>query len=298
MTSMKTVLRLIFASVFLFGGLVAPDLGQINSTLRQTDQSPVKVSYEEVSSHRIGRQPVVRAQLEPTLANLLSFGGVTVEVEVGPDGVVRSAKALERIEVDPPRWKVPLSLLPQVESLVRGTRYEPFERDGHTVSASFAEHISVLPLELKPEHHVPFPEVKDWDSVVIKLARTGCFGSCPSYEVKVHGDGTVRYKGESYVVILGDHHWSVPQENVRELVKLFREADYYSLRDEYSAEMTDNPLYTSSIQIDGKSKTVKDYVGVIIGMPLEVSDLESAIDRLSEVQRWTRGNADTAPHEQ
>jgi ankyrin repeat protein len=57
--------------------------------------------------------------------------------------------------------------------------------------------------------------------------------------------------------------------------------------------MTESPTYNSSIQIDGKSKTVKDYVGLMIGMPLGVSDLESAIDRVSEVQRWTRGNAAT-----
>jgi ankyrin repeat protein len=291
---MKTVFQQIFAFVFLFGSLFAPGLGQNSSALPQTDQSLVKISYEEVWSHRIGHGPVLRAQLEPTLRGVLSIVGITVEVEVGPDGVVRSAKAMPSIEADPRPWKVPISLLPQVESLVRGTRYEPFERDGHTVSAAFEEHVFVLPLELKPEHHVPFPEVKDWDSVIIKLTRTGCFGTCPSYEVEVHGDGTVRYQGESYVAILGDHHCSVPEENVRELVKSFRETDYYSLQDEYVAGITDDPTYISSIQIDGKSKTVKDYVGEIIGMPLGVSDLESAIDRLSEVQRWTRGNADTA----
>jgi hypothetical protein len=299
MTAMKTVHRQIFAVGVFVVSLVAPAFGQINSTVPQTEQSPVNVPYEEVWSHRIGRLPVLRAQLDPTLADLLAFAGITVQVEVGPDGLVRSAKATPRIEVDPPRWTVPLGLLPQAESLVRRTRYEPFERDGHSVLVSFEEHVRVLPLELKPEQHVPFPEVRDWDSVVIKLTRTGCFGTCPSYEVEVHGDGTVRYKGGTYVTIRGDHRWSVPQENVRELVKLFREADYYSLRDEYVAQITDNPTYISSIQIDGKSKTVTDDVGEIIGMPLEVSDLESAIDRLSEVERWTRGNAVTAPpHEQ
>jgi ankyrin repeat protein len=293
MTSIKTVHRQIFAMAFLFGSLFAPAFGQINSTVPQTDQSPVKIPYEEVSSHRIGQRLMLRAQLDRTLSGVLAFNGITVEVEVGPDGVVLLAKAMRTIDEDPPQ-EVPLGLLLQVESLVRGTHYEPFERDGHVVLAAFEERVQVLPLELKPERHVPFPEVKDWDSIVIKLARTGCFGSCPSYEVEVHGDGTVRYEGKSYVAILGEHHCSVPEENVRELVKLFRVIDYYSLRDEYIAGITDNPAYVSSIQVDGKSKTVKDYVGVMIGMPLEVSDLESAIDRLSQVQRWTHGNADTA----
>lgn len=211
-----------------------------------------------------------------------------VKVVVSPDGVVTSAKAT-RGNVD-----VPSNLLSQAESVVRRTHYQPFERDGHAIWAVFEEGVTILPPEVKPSRHVPFPEVKDWQSVIIKLTRTGCFGTCPSYEVEVHGDGIVRYQGESYVAILGDHHCSVAEENVRELVRSFRETDYYSLRDEYIAGITDNPTYVSSIQIDGKSKTVKYYVGTMIGMPLEVSDLESAIDRLSEVQRWTAGNAETA----
>ena len=52
-------------------------------------------------------------------------------------------------------------------------------------------------------------------------------------------------------------------------------------------------MYTSSIQIDGKLKSVEDYLGEIIGMPLGVSELEKAIDRLSEAERWTTGNAET-----
>lgn len=290
---MKTVHRQKLALAFLAGSLFAAGCGRLNSTELQTGHSLITISNEEAFSHRIGHAPVLRVQLSPTLTEVLAMVGITVEVEVGPDGVIRSAKATQNFESDPPQ-KVPLSLLTQVEALVRETRYEPFERDGHAVAVRFEEHVPVLPLELKPEHHVSFPEVKDWNSVIITLSRTGCFGACPSYEVEVHGDGTVRYTGQSYVAIIGRHHCSVPQENVRNLVKAFREADYYSLRDEYIARITDNPVYVSSIQIDGKSKTVKDYVGAMIGMPLRVSDLESAIDRLSGVERWTHGDSDTA----
>jgi hypothetical protein len=151
MTSMKNVHRQIFAVAFLFGSLFAPALGQINSTVPQTDQSPVKIPYEEVSSHRIGHRLVLRAQLNPNLTGVLAIVGITVEAEVAPDGVVRSAKAMLTIEEDLQPETVPLSLLPQVESQVRGTRYEPFERDGHAVWASFEEHVQVLPLELIPE---------------------------------------------------------------------------------------------------------------------------------------------------
>jgi ankyrin repeat protein len=279
--------------MILFIGLVGLCLGQASPAVPQADQPAVKVSSEEASSHRKGEEPVLRAGLEPGLAELLAFEGLTADVEVGPDGVVRSVTVKPMMEFDS-QPTMPASLLSDAESLIRATRYEPFERNGHHVSASFEEHLPVLPLELKPERRVPFPEIQNWDSVVIKLTRSGCFGTCPSYEVEVHGDGTVRYQGRSYVAILGTHRCAVPKDNVRELVKLFREADYFLLQDEYVARITDNPTYVTSIEVDGKAKTVTDYVGVMIGMPPKVSELESAIDRLSEVQRWTRGNAHTA----
>jgi ankyrin repeat protein len=294
MASTKMLARELTAVAVLLVSISVPAFGQNSPITPQANQATIDIPREEAASHRVGRQPILRARLDARMAAELAMAGVTVKVVVSTDGLVTSAKAMPTIqEMDPPE-EVPPGLLPQAESLVRGTHYERFERDGHAVWASFEEHVQVLPLELRPERHVPFPEVKDWDSIIIKLTRTGCFGSCPSYEVEVHGDGTVRYEGRSYVAILGEHHCSVPEENVRELAKLFRATDYYSLRDEYVAGMTDNPTYISSIQIDGKSKTVKDYVGAMIGMPLEVSDLESSIDRLTEVQRWTIGNAETA----
>ena len=292
MTSTKIFSRELVVMAVLLVGI--PAFGQSTPAGSHASHTLIAIPREEVVSHRIGRQPILRIQLNGTLRTELAIMGITVKVEVGPDGAAHSAKAIPTIQDEDPPEKVPPNLLAQAESLIRETHYKPFERDGHKVWARFEELVQVLPPKLKAERHIPFPVVNDWKSVVIKLVRTGCFGACPSYEVEVHGDGTVRYQGNSFVAILGDHHCAVPEENVRELVKSFRETDYYSLRDEYIAGMSDNPAYFSSIQIDGKSKTVKDYVGAIIGMPLEVSDLESEIDRLSEVQRWTMGNAETA----
>jgi len=85
------------------------------------------------------------------------------------------------------------------------------------------------------------------------------------------------------------------QETVQELVNKFRQADYYSLRDSYVWGATDLPTYETSIEIDGKSKKVKDYAGEIVGMPLVVSELERTIDQLIDTERWTKGNGDTVP---
>jgi ankyrin repeat protein len=152
----------------------------------------------------------------------------------------------------------------------------------------------VLPPELVPKRKIPFPTVHDWDSVRITLRRTGCFGSCPSYRVEVHGDGTVLYEGQAFVAVTGSHRGSIAKETVVELVNAFRDADYYSLQDEYVWDATDLPTFETSIEIDGRLKRVEDYAGGQIGMPLTVSKLEAEIDRLADTGRWTKGNENTA----
>ena len=140
-----------------------------------------------------------------------------------------------------------------------------------------------------------FPQIRDWKSVRITLERTGCFGTCPSYRLEVHGDGTVRYMGTDFVAITGEHSDRISEVAVRQLVDAFRAVRYFSLNDRYEARMTDNPTYKTSIAFDNVSKSVVDYVGGKVGMPSAVSKLEQTIDRLAGSQKWVSGNAETVP---
>jgi len=125
------------------------------------------------------------------------------------------------------------------------------------------------------------------------LSRSGCFGSCPSYSVEIHGDGTTLYKGNSYVVLTGEHRDHLSAEHVSEILDAFRKADYFSLKDEYSYPVTDCPTYTTSFQVDQVSKSVTDYVGDEAGMPQSVSDPEETIDRVAGAMKWIKGNGET-----
>ena len=85
------------------------------------------------------------------------------------------------------------------------------------------------------------------------IRRTTCFGTCPSYRVEIHGDGTALYDGQAYVAVTGSHRGSVSKETVSELVDAFRNVDYYSLEDEYPVlHLTcithrKNPIYATTI---------------------------------------------------
>ena len=243
------------------------------------------VAQQEVQDHRLGEPPFLRMSLPPREAAVLGMEGIVVRVTVDPSGAVISTVADKSVSAD---------LQSRAEAAERNVRYRPFERDGHPVAAAFEERVMVLPPELVPKRRISFPTVHDWDSVRITLWRTGCFGSCPSYRVEVHGDGTVLYEGQAFVAVTGSHRGSIAKEAVVELVNAFRDADYYSLQDEYIWGATDLPTFETSIEIDGRLKKVKDYAGWQIGMPLTVSKLEAEIDRLADTGRWTKGNENTA----
>jgi len=264
---------------------------QVAPTDGTSASGPVAVSWKEVEDHRIGRLPIVRVDSKDGNSPLPFLSGITVKVTVNPEGTVTSAFA-GPLPGHYPDDKNTAEIKGKAEAAARGIRYRPFEREGHGVWATFAESIAVQPRELKPSVHVPFPAVRDWNTVVMNLTRTGCLGTCPYYEITVHGDGTVIYTGLTFVAIKGRHQCKISEASVHELVAAFRDADYYSLQDKYVWNATDLPTYISSIEIDGQSKQVADYAGEIIGMPQAVSDLEATIDRLSGAKQWTEGTAD------
>ena len=141
-------------------------------------------------------------------------------------------------------------------------------------------------LESHPNVNAAFPEIHDWNTLRITLSRTGCYGKCPTYEVEIHGDGTVLYDGKFNVAAKGKHTAKISHASLVELVDFFRKANYFSLSDRYVSGITDYPAYETSISFDGVSKSVLDYAGQRVGMPATVLDVEAAIDRLSGASKW------------
>jgi ankyrin repeat protein len=260
---------------------------QINSKTPDDSAKPVQLSAKEVDSNRIHSRPVLRVKLDKQEAETLIMEGILVEVTVGLDGAVTEAVA---IQADP---EVPPNLVSQAVAVVRALHYRPFQRNGRAVLAKFEEEVPILPADRESARHVPFPSPRNWESVRITLERDECFGTCPAYKVEIHGDGTVLYDGHTFVALRGQHRGSTTKKNVTDLINKFRQADYYSLQKYYALGVTDLPLFRTSIKIGDRRKTVADYAGIAVGMPLAVSELEDSIDELADTARWTKGNAET-----
>jgi hypothetical protein len=229
----------------------------------ESSATPVKFPSRVVGKHRAG----TRAPLRSRSSESLFFEAIELELIVGTSGEVLSAKVMS----GPPAFQQ------QAVAAAKSWKYRPFEKNGKAVTAQITDYLPILPPERRPRRHVPFPKVRDWNSLRISLVRTGCYGSCPSYKVVIKGDGTVTYEGNSFVAISGSHRGSISHVKLLELLEAFRAADFLSLSTAYRLGATDLPTYRISIAFDSVNKSVEDYAGEQVGMPLAVSELEDLI---------------------
>lgn len=247
-------------------------------------QTPIEFPDADVRQHRVSPLKFIHTD-HFDRQSIFLHDTIKLAVTVGTDGAVESASAVEG----------PKEFFAEAETIERSQRFKPFEKGGIPVRAMIKDYVRLAPPEQWAAQRTPFPKIKDWASLRMTLSRTSCFGTCPSYSVEVRGDGEVTYHGKAFVLITGEHHSRIPKKQVEQLLGKFRQADFFSLKDEYQASITDNPTETTSIELDGLKKQVKDYVGSYDGMPDVVSDLEKVFDELSGSEKWIKETNETWP---
>jgi ankyrin repeat protein len=188
----------------------------------------------------------------------------------------------------------PLAFWPELQPEVLSWKFKPFEVNGHPVTAQIDEYLDLVPTERLPRIHKPAPPLRPDSAITISLSRSGCYGTCPAYQVTVSTDGVV-FEGEGFVVATGRHTDTVDANAVRELAKKFVAADFYSMDSEYRAGVTDCAMYTLSVSIDSHTKRVLDYMGKWAGMPAIISDLEDEVDLLAHTAIWIEGTDGLVP---
>lgn len=93
----------------------------------------------------------------------------------------------------------------------------------------------------------------------------------------------------------GTHRTKIDPEAVKALVREFRNARFFDLKNEYRYGATDAPTCVVSIDTGHGSKLIVDYIGRQAGMPATVTALEEAIDRAAGTRRWIEGTPDVIP---
>ncbi len=244
---------------------------------RQSLPQPINVPPNEVYGHRLGSKAIIHssAKLDPWNRN------VTLTVIVDGAGKVESVKATQG----------PEDFRSAAERLESECNFKPFVRHGKPVRVTFEDYVSILPPEQWSGVKMSFPEIKDWSTLKISLRRTTCYGDCPGYSLEIHGNGEVIFQGDNNTFVAGPRRGTISKQNLQRLVALFRQSNYFSLKDVYRYDATDMPAFTTAIEFDGVRKSVIDYAGLEVGMPEIVAELEDAIDRLSGSEKWVSGKS-------
>jgi TonB family protein len=70
----------------------------------------------------------------------------------------------------------------------------------------------------------------------VQIARSSCYGTCPSYSVRVNADGTVLWDGEGFVAVTGKRTAHIDVGIARKLLEKFRTAAFWSIAGTTPAE--------------------------------------------------------------
>jgi hypothetical protein len=76
------------------------------------------------------------------------------------------------------------------------------------------------------------PAAREPLTLRVKLERTGCFGTCPSYSIVIDGSGRVEWTGHANVMAMGRRTSRVTRAELDELSRQLDRARFFE-RDEY-----------------------------------------------------------------
>jgi ankyrin repeat protein len=250
----------------------------------------------DARSNLIGPRPVIRTAWVD-LTTHSGSGGWWFRLQVDADGKVTRAT----LRAGPAEHRK------EAARAALALRFKPFQVDGKPAPARFDFMIEAINEDYVGPWDRTFPTQPDPSQVRIALQRTTCFGTCPDYWVEVRGDGRVSYRGSGYVVVEGAHHWQIEAAAAARLIEQFRKADYFHLDGYYVVDVTDLPTYVTRASVGGQRKFVVNYGGAMPEgvfastssgppgpqMPPAVTELENAVDVLSGVRSWVRGDETT-----
>lgn len=132
----------------------------------------------------------------------------------------------------------------------------------------------------------------------ITLERTDCFGTCPSYTVTLHGDGSVRYEGRYFVAVTGEQAASVPVGEVQRLVDKVEEIDFlalpvHTLSGPPLCAAGDAPTYSVTVSLGGTRHAIARCPGIDSPEYQALAELEDLIDEVAGTSRWIEPDAET-----
>jgi hypothetical protein len=93
----------------------------------------------------------------------------------------------------------------------------------------------------------------------IKFKTSGCFGTCPIFEMTVNFDKSATYNAIQYNEEKGKYYGLIIEEEFKELTEILKYINLDRLENSYNVNWTDDQSASLEIMYNGKTKTINDY---------------------------------------
>ena len=126
----------------------------------------------------------------------------------------------------------------------------------------------------------------------VELSRSLCFGTCPSYRVRLYRSGQVEWEGRRWVSTLGLAHAMAPQGLADEIFESVLTDEVWSLCSSYSSSASDLATNVVIVNIGDQQKVIEDYAA---SGPQLLRELIRRIDSVSNTHQWRHGDPAMEP---
>jgi hypothetical protein len=164
-------------------------------------------------------------------------------------------------------------------------------RAGKVTFATAVVALAVLLLVWLPSKWRSLARTRNMESLVVQLSRGPCFGSCPSYSITIHGNGSVEYAGGRHVRVPGTKTAAISREQVIEVLRSLDRIYFSNLEDRAFSWCFDTSSVSVSVSVDGKTKRVVSdswCTGAKSGLQAQFVKSATEIDEIVGSERWVR----------
>ncbi|MBX9850224.1 MAG: hypothetical protein K2X86_00525 [Cytophagaceae bacterium] len=116
-----------------------------------------------------------------------------------------------------------------------------------------------------------------FDSSVIIMEKTECYGYCPVYSITIDGTGKVIYEGKKHVKKVGKFERQLSGKEISTIFSAFEHSDFFKLQNEYTAGVSDMPTVYVTFEHQGQKKKITDYYGA----PESLKKLEELVEKVA-----------------
>ena len=122
------------------------------------------------------------------------------------------------------------------------------------------------------------------DDILLSMKKSGCYGPCPVYKMKIYTNGFVTLIAEEHLDLQVEYYAKLPGSTVKALVSKFNEAGFFEMEGQYTSIIKDLPTTWIYFSNEGRQKRIKDYDGA----PESLKELENELSLLLESEDWKK----------